>query len=520
MKSSENLFHLIKSLDQTEKSYFKKFASQHCNDEKPNYLKLYTAINKQKKFNEDEIIKQFSGQIWVKNFSREKNYLYNLILKSLRNYHAESSADMQIKGLLQDIEILYKKALYKQCAKLIAKAKKIAKNFEKQSLLLEIIKWEKLIYFSGKIADYLQNVINDEGQILKLINEKHQHHQLLSRFYDLTKNESLIRTRKDVELIKEIFKHPLVKGYEMPQSIEAKLLYYNIYSAFFHVIGEYRSGYYFCEKWIVLLESHPALINENPINYINALNYYLFTLDNNSEAFFSNLQKLKEIPEKFHRARNKRIEAAINTRYYNIFLALHNQTGNFKKSIALIPEIKKCLTLFRGKMNKYYELMLHLRIANAYFALKDYTNALYWLNPIMKDKGKDGRQDLYGFAMILNLIIYHEQSFDNYKMHDNFEKLIITTYSFFLKRNRIYDFEYRVINFFKEQIRNISTNKDLVKALIPLKKELSERLKAPFERKALEYFDFISWMESKIENKSMGEIIKGKFPIFSDRNYS
>ncbi|MFH1321034.1 MAG: hypothetical protein ABII90_10325 [Bacteroidota bacterium] len=510
MKSSKHLFHLIRSLDQTEKSYFKKFASQHCSDEKPNYLKLFTAINKQKKFNEDEIIKQFSGQIWVKNFSREKNYLYKLILKSLRNYHAESSADMQLKGLLQDIEILYNKALYKQCAKLLTRARKLATTYEKHSLLLEIIKWEKSIYFSGKTAEYLQNIINDEDQILILINEKHQHHQLLSRFYDLTKNESLIRTREDVELIKEIFKHQRLKGYEMSHSIEAKLLFYNIYSAFFHVTGEYRSGYYFCEKWVVLLESHPALINENPINYINALNYYLFTLDNNSEAFFTNLQKLKEIPEKFPKARNKRIEAAINTRYYNIFSALHNDAGNFKKSIAFIPEIKKCLTLFRGKMNKYYELMLHLRIANAYFALKDYTNASDWLKPIMEDKGKDGRQEIYGFAMILNLIIYHEQSFDNYKKHDNFEELIKTTYSFFLERNRIYDFEYIVITFFKEQIPNINTHKDLVKALRILRKELIKILAAPFERKALEFFDFISWVDSKIEDKSMSEIIKRK----------
>ena len=48
-------------------------------------------------------------------------------------------------------------------------------------------------------------------------------------------------------------------------------------------------------------------------------------------------------------------------------------------------------------------------------------------------------------------------------------------------------------------------------------KELLEKLKVyenhPYERRAFLYLDIISWLESKIENKPVGEIIKAKYLI-------
>ena len=42
------------------------------------------------------------------------------------------------------------------------------------------------------------------------------------------------------------------------------------------------------------------------------------------------------------------------------------------------------------------------------------------------------------------------------------------------------------------------------------KKELEKIFKDPFEQGGIQDFDFISWLESKIENKSFGEIVRRK----------
>jgi len=43
--------------------------------------------------------------------------------------------------------------------------------------------------------------------------------------------------------------------------------------------------------------------------------------------------------------------------------------------------------------------------------------------------------------------------------------------------------------------------------------EISVLLNDPFEKRAFEFFDMISWLESKIEKKSFAEIIKDKAKI-------
>ena len=43
-----------------------------------------------------------------------------------------------------------------------------------------------------------------------------------------------------------------------------------------------------------------------------------------------------------------------------------------------------------------------------------------------------------------------------------------------------------------------------------MKAELEEISKDPFEKKALEYFDFISWLESKITGQPFANIVRAK----------
>ena len=51
---------------------------------------------------------------------------------------------------------------------------------------------------------------------------------------------------------------------------------------------------------------------------------------------------------------------------------------------------------------------------------------------------------------------------------------------------------------------------ELVPAFRDLKAELEEIFKNPFENKALDLFDFISWLESKIENRAFAEVVREK----------
>jgi len=104
-----------------------------------------------------------------------------------------------------------------------------------------------------------------------------------------------------------------------------------------------------------------------------------------------------------------------------------------------------------------------------------------------------------------NLILHYE--LDNTELIEYFVK---STYRLLYKRKRLYKIETHILKFIKNKLPNIFSQKDLIKAF---KKELPilrAFQKDPFEQKAFRYFDFVSWLESKIENRPFAEIVKEK----------
>jgi hypothetical protein len=54
------------------------------------------------------------------------------------------------------------------------------------------------------------------------------------------------------------------------------------------------------------------------------------------------------------------------------------------------------------------------------------------------------------------------------------------------------------------------SNADFVDSLVILKRDMSALYEDPFEKNVFIYFDFISWVESKIKGKTFGEIVREK----------
>ena len=117
-KPSDNLFQLIKSLTISEKGYFIKFASRHVIGEENKYLMLFDFINKQNSYDEDALKERFKNEKFVKQLTTAKNYLTNMILRSLENYHCSDSVDSRISNLINQYRILFQKTLFKKYSSL------------------------------------------------------------------------------------------------------------------------------------------------------------------------------------------------------------------------------------------------------------------------------------------------------------------------------------------------------------------------------------------------------------------
>jgi hypothetical protein len=81
-----------------------------------------------------------------------------------------------------------------------------------------------------------------------------------------------------------------------------------------------------------------------------------------------------------------------------------------------------------------------------------------------------------------------------------------STYSYFIKRERLFKLEDCFLKFLKKHLEPLNAKAQQI-AFAAFKSELTLLLQDPYEKRALEYFDFISWLDSKIEKKSFAEIV-------------
>ena len=169
MKPSAELFQLVKSLSKSEKRYFKLSSSLQSGEK--NYMKLFDAIELQAEYDEGAIKDKFAGETFINHLPSEKNHLYSLILKSLRGFYADKSAAAILQEQLRNIELLVDRALYKECSKIIRKAKKmayqgmayrtVAEELEANptQFIAQKIKWDKVIFVGFNALNKAEEVL-------------------------------------------------------------------------------------------------------------------------------------------------------------------------------------------------------------------------------------------------------------------------------------------------------------------------------------------------------------------------
>ena len=165
MKYSDKTIKLIQSLTSSEKRYFILSVKK---DEKKQYIKLYKVIEKKIKRTNFEIKPKDLKEI--KNISFNKKYLYNTILKNLRNYKANSSVKLNLLNVLLDIKFLKTKGLTNEVILLINRGKKIARKHELHLLLLQLLNEERelVLRMEKTLAEKIKILKTNTAQTQKI----------------------------------------------------------------------------------------------------------------------------------------------------------------------------------------------------------------------------------------------------------------------------------------------------------------------------------------------------------------
>ena len=199
MKPSDDLFELIKSLTHSEKRYFKLISSKSVADNL--YVKLFDAMDAQIVYDEVHIKEQFKGQKFVKQIHVLKNYLYNILLKSLAAYHNEKSEVSHVLEMLQFIEVLFEKGFYGQCKKMVKRAQKICLDGELLMIEYNINEWELKLLLRENCFSEIKEKNKRQKYILDRLNENNLYKDQSTIVYQKILESANAITNNEVDYI-------------------------------------------------------------------------------------------------------------------------------------------------------------------------------------------------------------------------------------------------------------------------------------------------------------------------------
>jgi len=508
-KVSNHLFELIKSLNKSEKRYFKLFSSRHTIGEENGYLRLFDFIDKMNTYQEDLIFMHFKGQALLNKFSITKARLYNNILRSLDSFNASTSKDSQLFRSLSCADILYDKGLYKQCEKILNSAEKQAIKYERFNILLEIKqKQKKLIeneLYTEIKATQITKMFEDEQKLIREIETYHQLWNVKSLLFQEINLKGNVRDERDTLKLKALVDQ-ISEIRVQDHAVKIKYLYHHIHSAYYFSVNDLESSFYHLDANAKLLEGNSVALSNRPNLYFSLLTniIYVSTQLKKYEEAQTFLSKLKNLSTKGKQQKTLDLDIKYFSSSYSLELFLLTEKGDYSKAIELIPEIEEGYRLYGNNINSLRKAYIDFKVSVIYLSIGEYSLALNWINKILNESKIDQKRDIFCFAQLINLILHFELNNKRFLPY-----AINSTKRYLKNRNRIYGFEELFLKLIKEMSKSDDLF-DLEEKLIPIEKELVRLKDDPKEQVVFEYFDFLTWVQSKIKRKTFLELKEGK----------
>jgi hypothetical protein len=498
---------LVKSLTKSEKRQFKLYVGRLGVNADSKFLNLFNVLDKTSEYHEKTILK--STDINKRQLANVKAHLYKQILISLKLNPAHHNIRSQIREQLDFASILYHKGLYNQGLKILDKAKELAINNEEKNLAYEIVELEKVIesqYITRSIsnrADQL-SIQAKELSAANVLTSKLSNLSL--QLYGLLLKTGYVKDEKESKQITEYFNARLPKYDIAELGFREKLWLYKAYLWYAFLMQDFLSCYKYATKWVELFHTHENMISLNPVFFLKGNNYLLESLFflRQKEKFDIQLARLEKTVADSSFPQNENVASLsflyINLNKVNAFFI----DGSFADGLYLIPQIEKKLKSFKNTIDEHHQMVFYYKFASMHFGAGNNLDTIYYLDKIINNKSLTMREDLLCFSRILSLLAHYEAGKD-----EHLEADLRSVYKFLIKMNDLHEVQKELIRFIRDLGEVYPQNMKM--AFQKLRDKLKVYENHPYERRAFLYLDIISWLESKISNIPVGQVIRDKY---------
>lgn len=506
-RPTDALFQLIKSLKKSEKRNFKLYVKRNSATEDLKIIRLFDALDKMDNYDEELLLKKNPSlkKIQLSNLNAS---LYRQILSSLRLIKDEDNIDIQLHEQMDYARILFNKGLYIQSLQVLDKMKKFAHANNQVTYLMQALFFEKKIeslYITRSIQNRAEQLANEAIVVTEKLALITKLSNLALQLYGWYIRHGHARTEQDDTEVKKLLDENLPANAIECKSFYEKLYLYQSLCWYAFIRQDFLSYYRYTQKWVDLFEKEPFMIEVETSLYIKGMHNLM-----GAHFDLQNYEKMTETLLRFEKFSHSDIVTQNENNLIQTFIYLytaklnrHFLEGTFTQGLQLVREIEEKLEEHKLYLDRHRILIFYYKIASLYFGSGDSSRAIDYLNKIINWK-VDLRTDLQCYSRLLHLIAHYELR--NYSL---MEYLIKSVYRFMAKMENLSIVEEEIFAFIKRSFHTSPANikPELNNLLLKLKEHEQDR----FETRAFLYLDIISWLESKIQNIPVQQIIRNKF---------
>ncbi|HET8964285.1 MAG TPA: hypothetical protein VFM99_10320 [Chitinophagales bacterium] len=489
LSESSNLVKLIKSLKQGEKRHVTLELSRYKKEN--NLLKLYQLIAGTGSIADIDIRKKITDKKFISQLRIHKHKLYFAVLEALQTLPLKTSPHLQVLSMIHQSYLLHAKGLVSAQRELLSKTITITRKFELRELELQVLNLQQLLGYRFLV----KHTIDPEQLCEQLLKERalnQLHNQMLA-----SENDAGTRLNASEKMrLKKIMSEALsIKT----DSFTAHYYRLRVCFSFYAITGDHHHSYRYAGELIKIFKKNQYMLSLDTwrIEYIESLRNFIpaFTYFGKPKLreFIYNEVKRMDVPDLY--------KASITVNILDAFI----QSGTFWENEKKINDIQKHIDYYKKHLSPYNKAIFYFNLAIVNFGLQKNARALVWLNELINNTEKNTVSASIGIvSRLLRLIVFYELG------HQDILENYIRSTSRYIAKQKNHDSSDQFLLKLIKRMNGLQSKKKLIELMKQKKQELLFLLKDKTELRLLDYFDFISWVDSKIEQKSFTEIVKQK----------
>lgn len=501
MLKSESLIHLINNLTKQEKKEFSLYIS---NKPEKDYIFLFRLIDDKKVSDPEELKMSFLAAKPTSSFNTVVIYLFDLLIDILTRLRTEQDSYYLLFNELLHARVLYEKSMYQECFQVLKKVKEKAVYYENHFALLVAQRLELNYLLTLDFEDMdeqkllnKQYKMNNTLKSIRQLNEQSSLYELLKyRMINRGASRSLEETQKLDDLVTSEISIVASAGVE---NFEIKKNHQLFQANYFITVGDYKAAFNSFVELNKLFEENSHLWNNPPVYYLMAVEGMLESL-----RIMHNYEGMNYFIEKLTKLSSPSSSFQLNVTYvifiYRLFSFI--DAGDFDKAGIWIAEHQASLIDKMLLLKEQQQAEMSLYIALIHLGNGEYRKARKRLSATI------GRGHLYSLPLfrtirIVNVMIHYELGDVDYIQSE------IRSIKREMSKNKGYNLK---VESFLLKFLNYSFADTNRKRRAEIWESMAEEVHAlyadKYETQILRKFDFVAWVEAKIFEVPLSDILK------------